>query len=236
MINLRLPLKDIYIVQPFGVNYADFYSELGMKGHNGIDFRAKHDCPIFSAHDGIVLTAGTDNLGGNLVQIWNEQNNFKTLYYHLNDWSVSQGQEVKAGDLIGHADNTGIYTTGDHLHFGLKETTTGGNTKYPNNGYNGCLDPAPYFTASYNGFSIGTNWDKSRSYHRYYRDAKRNLANEMKTALYMARRLKRLPNNEEINACIWGGWDLEAVLNPAMYQIWSQLKKVEYNLDLRPFN
>lgn len=44
----------------------------------------------------------------------------------------------------------------------------------------------------------------------------------------MARRLKRLPNNEEINAAIWGGWDMEAIENPAMYSVWSQLKKDEY--------
>jgi murein DD-endopeptidase MepM/ murein hydrolase activator NlpD len=235
-IKLRLPVKDVFVVQPFGVNYAGFYKDLGMKGHNGIDFRARHGCPVYAAHNGVILTSGTDNQGGNLVQIWDKNNNFKTLYYHLLDWTVNQNQEVKVGDLIGHADNTGLYTTGDHLHFGLKETIEGGNTKYPENGYNGCIDPAPFFSSSFNGFPIGNNWDKSRSYHRYYRDAKRNLANEMKTALYMARRLKRLPNNEEINACIWGGWDIEAVLNPSMYELWSQITKDEYNKGLKPFN
>lgn len=235
-IKLRLPLKDIFVVQPFGVNYADFYKDLGMKGHNGIDFRARHGCPVYAAHNGIILTAGTDNQGGNLVQIWDNINDFKTLYYHLLDWTVNQGQVVKAGDLIGHADNTGIYTTGDHLHMGLKETIGGGNTKYSDNGYNGCIDPSPFFTSTYNGFPIGNkDWNKSRSYHRYYRTAKRNLANEMKTALYMARRLKRLPNNEEINMAIWGGWDIEAILNPAMYEITSQITKDEYNKGIKPF-
>jgi murein DD-endopeptidase MepM/ murein hydrolase activator NlpD len=233
-IKLRLPIKDVYVTQPFGVNFVDFYTNLGMKGHNGIDFRAKNGCPVYAAHDGIILTAGSDNQGGNLVQVWNM--NYKTLYYHLKDWVVKQNQEVKAGDLIGHADNTGIYTTGDHLHFGLKETNNDGSTKYPNNGFNGCIDPAPYFIQSYDGFEIGNkDWNKSRSYHRYYRYAKRNLSNEMKTALYMAKRLNRLPNNEEINMAIWGGWDIEAILNPAMFDITSQLKKDEYNKGLRPF-
>ncbi|NTU69321.1 M23 family metallopeptidase [bacterium] len=236
-IKLRVPVKDVHVNQPFGVNFVDFYQKLGMKGHNGIDFRARRGCPVYAAHDGIVLTAGDDGTGGNLVQIWNEEKNYKTLHYHLLDWTVNQGQIVKEGDLVGHADNTGKMTTADHDHFSLKETKEGGNTKYPKNGYNGCIDPAPYFYASYNGFLIGNkDWDKSRCYHRYYRDAKRNLAYEMKTALYMAKRLKRLPSNEEINAAIWGGWDMDAIMNPAMYEIWSQLKKDEYNSGLRPFN
>lgn len=105
-----------------------------------------------------------------------------------------------------------------------------------NNGYNGAIDPAPYFTMTYNGFTISPkDYDKSRCYHRYYREAKRNLANEMKVALYMARRLRRLPNNEEINAAIWGGWDIESIMNPAMYSIYSQLKKSEF-LDKKRVN
>lgn len=59
----------------------------------------------------------------------------------------------------------------------------------------------------------------------------------MKTALYMARRLKRLPSNEEINAVIWGGWNIEAILNESMYQNWSQITKGEMiDQHLKSFN
>lgn len=235
-IKLRLPIKDVNVNQPFGVNFLDFYAKLGMKGHNGIDFSTKHGCPIYAAHSGVVQVAGEDTQGGRQVIIWNKENGYKTIYYHLLDWTVEAWKVVKAGDIIGHADNTGIYTTGDHLHFGLKLTDENCNTLNMTNGYGGCIDPSPYFSYSYDGFEIGNkDWNKSRSYHRYYRYAKRNLANEMKTALYMAKRLKRLPNNEEINMAIWGGWDIEAILNPAMFDITSQLKKDEYNKGLRPF-
>ena len=229
MIELRLPLKDIYVTQPFGRNFVDFYQQFGLLGHNGIDFRAKNGCPVYASHDGVIYYCGTDNTGGIQVDIWNEQNLYKTIYYHLKSYIVKQGDMVKAGDLIGYADNTGKYTTGDHLHFGLKETTKTGSTKNWDNGYSGAIDPAPDFKWSFNGVEIGNkDWDKSRSYHRYYRGRpKGGYYNEVKVLPYLIRRLKRLPTYEEINAIVYGGWDIESVMNEAMYDLWSQLKKYD---------
>lgn len=234
---MRLPLKDIRVNQPFGMNFVDFYQKLGLKGHNGVDFQAKNGCPTYACFDGVINYCGTDSGGGVQVDIWNK-GGYKAIYYHLQDFTVTQGQQVKTGDIIGHCDNTGLMTTGSHLHFGLKEVDNQGRTLNWDNGYNGAIDPSPFFEETYNGLKINNkDWDKSRAYHRYYRpDIKRNLANEMKTALYMARRLKRLPNNEEINAAIWGGWDIESIMNPSMYELWSQLKKSEYLDGQKPFN
>lgn len=231
MIKLRLPLEQIQVTQPFGVNFVDFYTNLGLKGHNGVDFYAISGTNCYASHNGEVTWAGKDGDGGISVTLTDKENRFKTIYYHLLKVACKVGDQVKAGDLIGYCDNTGKYTTGSHLHFGLKQLDENNfDTINYNNGFNGAINPAPYFNATYNGITISPkDWDKSRCYHRYYRtDVKRNLSNEMKAALYMARRLGRLPNNEEINACVWGGWDIEAVLNPAMYPIWSKLKKDEY--------
>jgi len=227
---LRLPLEQIKVTQPFGMNYVDFYKKLGLKGHNGVDFSAKTGTNCYASHNGEVTWAGTDGGGGISVTLMDKRLHFKTIYYHLKDVTCKKGDKVISGELIGHCDNTGKYTTGSHLHFGLKLLdATNFNVLNYNNGYKGAVDPAKYFTMAYNGFSIGSkDYDKSRCYQRYYRIAKRNLLNEMKVALYIARRLKRLPNNEEINAAVWGGWDIETIENPAMYTIWSQLKKSEY--------
>ena len=238
MIQLRLPVKDISINQPFGVNFINFYQDLNMKGHNGIDFKANDSCPIYSSHDGIVYYCGTDNTGGIEVNIWNKENLYKTIYYHLKSYIVKQGQEVKAGDLIAYADNTGKYTTGNHLHFGLKETNSDGSTKDWNNGYNGAIDPSLYFTETYNGVSISQkDWDKSRSYHRYYRGRPEGglWIERYRVVPALIKYLKRLPSNEEINACTYGGWDRESIINDSMYPIWSQLKKDEYLKGEKPF-
>ncbi len=55
---LALPVKDILVNQPFGVNYVDFYKGLGLEGHNGIDFKTKIGCSVLAAHDGEVTYAG----------------------------------------------------------------------------------------------------------------------------------------------------------------------------------
>ena len=68
---------------------------------------------------------------------------YTTVYAHLKDVTVTFTQNVKAGDLIGHADSTGN-STGSHLHFGLYEQTASGVRLNANNGYGGYLDPTPY--------------------------------------------------------------------------------------------
>jgi len=227
---LRIPLEQVKVNQPFGVNFVNFYTNMGMKGHNGIDFSAKDSTNVYASHDGNVTWAGMDGDGGISVTLTNEIEHYKTIYYHLKEVKCNIGDNVSSGQLVGLSDNTGSMTTGSHLHFGLKLLDNQNfNSLNYNNGYFGAINPAPYFTMAYNGFQIGAkDYDKSRCYQRYYRETKRNVANEMKVALYMAKRLKRLPNNEEINAAIWGGWDIESIINPSMYSIWSQLKKDEY--------
>src|SRR5260370_31962867 len=63
------------------------------------------------------------------------------------------GVAVKAGDLLGYADNTGL-STGDHLHFGLKpqaEAEPAGTwiNVAQTNGYLGAIDPTPYLNGRF---------------------------------------------------------------------------------------
>ncbi len=156
------------VMQPFGVN-GTYYQNAGINiiGHNGLDLRAYHGQPIYAAHDGQALHEVDDKGGWGVVIISNQsydyggdQRSFKTIYWHMCDStkepqfrSPLEGEEnrwkhVKAGELIGYADSTG-FSTGDHLHFGLKPVTPGEppsavTTSYPNNGYLGSIDPAPF--------------------------------------------------------------------------------------------
>lgn len=43
---------------------------------------------------------------------------FETLYCHLSEFVARQGQEVAAGDVVGHSGSTG-HSTGPHLHFAV---------------------------------------------------------------------------------------------------------------------
>src|SRR3990167_7060215 len=162
---LQWPLKIRRINQPFGANATPFYKEMGMKGHNGEDWYALDSTEVYATHDGRVVFTGYDGGGGLGVVIrTNEKFDyyrpdngvfepayFKTIYWHLkrDTIKVTGGQEVKQGDLIALADNTGR-STGSHLHFGLKPIMKGEldwiwYNAEPSNGYNGAIDPLFYF-------------------------------------------------------------------------------------------
>ena len=145
---LTEPVKDVRISQEFGLDFKHwvngkeewFYKDTyKLLGHPGRDYACLIGTPIYSMNDGVCLYAGYDDINGNLIQIWNEKENFKTLYGHCSAFKVKQGDIVKQGDLIALSGNTGA-STGPHIHVGFKRTGEGGNTKYPNNGYNGAED------------------------------------------------------------------------------------------------
>lgn len=160
---LFYPVKPAIVNQKFG-NITDYYKNNGVAiiGHNGIDYSAVHGQPVYAAHDGVCYPEIDDRGGNGVVIRTNEPFDylgtevyFKTIYWHFikADAVVKTGQFVKAGELIGYADSTGL-STGDHLHFGLKPQAYNENnfTWYnpdQNNGYLGAIDPAPYFNKFY---------------------------------------------------------------------------------------
>ncbi|MDD5590133.1 MAG: peptidoglycan DD-metalloendopeptidase family protein [Candidatus Portnoybacteria bacterium] len=92
--------------------------------HNGIDIDADLGDPIKAPMDGTI--SGMGNLGKNAYGKWvtiNHGNGLTTLFAHLSTQSVSAGQKVKAGQVIGYAGSTG-YSTGAHLHFTVYATNT----------------------------------------------------------------------------------------------------------------
>lgn len=235
---LLLPVRDIKINQPFGANYLDFYKKLGLKGHNGIDFKAKRGCKVLASHSGVVTWAGKDRQGGISVTIekTTKGNGYKTIYYHLQETKVKKGDRVGQGSIIGLADNTGKYTTGDHLHFGLKFIENNKTANY-NNGYRGAVDPAPYFEKLH-----GKKWYMPAAYHRYGRrqeywaEFKMRFKNPwLHRQLIKRHALNKVYDSSFINALVYGGWDFNTVVNPAMHDIWAYMKKTEYINGRRPF-
>jgi murein DD-endopeptidase MepM/ murein hydrolase activator NlpD len=87
----------------------------------------KFGTPVYAAGEGTVIFAGPDkkpvympwpNYYGNLVVI-EHPDNLYTLYAHLSNILVEQGQKVAAGDLIGEVGQSGV-AIGPHLHFEVR--------------------------------------------------------------------------------------------------------------------
>lgn len=87
--------------------------------HNGIDFGIPTGTSIYAALDGKVIRVGNNGKYqyGKYVLVEHE-NNLVTIYAHLSSQTVSEGQRVSAGQVVGYSGNTG-YSTGPHLHFGV---------------------------------------------------------------------------------------------------------------------
>lgn len=86
--------------------------------HIGLDIAAALYDPIFAAADGVVSFAGPLGGYGNLVVI-DHADGWQSWYAHLSAFSVTVGQSVRQGEIIGAAGSTGR-STGPHLHFELR--------------------------------------------------------------------------------------------------------------------
>lgn len=86
--------------------------------HQGIDVAAREGTPILAAAGGVVVQAGPRGGYGNTVEVAHADGT-TTLYAHASDLSVTVGQRVDAGQILGAVGHTGR-STGDHLHFELR--------------------------------------------------------------------------------------------------------------------
>ena len=85
--------------------------------HQGIDLAGPEGTPIYATKSGTVTVAKSSNSAGNYVTI-NHGGGFSSIYMHLQYYTVSKGQTVKQGQVIGYMGSTGV-VTGTHLHFGI---------------------------------------------------------------------------------------------------------------------
>jgi Peptidase family M23 len=108
------------------INITSRYGEvdkLHPTGHTGIDFSLNEGTPLKSIFDGVVervVDYGGDNIGkGVLVKFSDETTG---IYGHMSKVMVEQGDRITEGTTLGLSGNTG-FSTGPHLHFGLKDAT-----------------------------------------------------------------------------------------------------------------
>ncbi|MCE3236472.1 MAG: hypothetical protein K0Q50_2663 [Vampirovibrio sp.] len=109
-----------HITSPFGRRFHPIHRRTIM--HTGLDIGGPNGGAIRAADGGQVIFAGWKGGYGKAVMI-NHGNrngrNLVTLYGHLSRFSVSTGQNVSKGQVIGNEGSTG-YSTGPHLHFEVR--------------------------------------------------------------------------------------------------------------------
>lgn len=135
------------LTQRYGpTNQTGFYNDV-YKFHNGVDIALVFGAPIKAALDGVVSGIGDNGhyAYGKWVSI-RHSNGLTTLYSHLSGDTVSIGDQVAPGQIIGFEGDTG-FVTGPHLHFTVYATNT---FRIENRWFGllplgGSLDPLPYF-------------------------------------------------------------------------------------------
>lgn len=108
-----------YRVHPITGNYSF---------HNGVDLAAAQGTPIYATKSGVVSTA-TYNYAYGYYVVVNHLDGYSSLYGHMTHYTVSEGEYVERGEIIGYVGSTG-YSTGPHLHFTIYYN---GNTVNPMN-------------------------------------------------------------------------------------------------------
>lgn len=115
---IPLALDTCSFVAPFiGRKTSDFGARR-YRHHYGVDIKVYVGDPISSAFEGVVRVAHYDRDYGKVVVV-RHTNGLETLYAHLSDFKVKEGDWVEAGDIVGLGGNTGR-STGSHLHFEVR--------------------------------------------------------------------------------------------------------------------
>lgn len=134
--------RPLFVLPCIGNFTSSFGSRWGTL-HAGVDVAAPIGTPIVAVADGTVIETGPAAGFGMWVRLLHADGTI-TVYGHINQSTVSEGQHVMAGDQIATVGNRG-FSTGPHLHF---EVHIGGGQK---------IDPVPWLASR--GISLGFNLD-----------------------------------------------------------------------------
>ena len=105
------------VTSPYGYREHPVYS--GQSFHAGTDIAAAEGSAVYAVTDGVVTSSSEAEMAGKYVKILHPDGR-ETLYCHCSSLLVTEGQKVKAGDVIALVGQTGL-ATGPHLHFELHE-------------------------------------------------------------------------------------------------------------------
>jgi murein DD-endopeptidase MepM/ murein hydrolase activator NlpD len=101
---------DFRVTSPF--SDRDNPTGPGREFHEGVDFGAAENTPIYATSGGVArlgYDTGLKEGYGNRINIYDEIGNY-TLYGHLSGFNISSSQRIRRGDLIGFVGSTGRST------------------------------------------------------------------------------------------------------------------------------
>lgn len=109
------------VTSPFGYREHPIYHYWGL--HDGIDYGGGCGIPIRAAADGKVMQSFWSDVYGNRMVVDHglvSGKGLATIYNHATRYTVSPGQQVSRGQVIGYSGDTG-WSTACHLHFTVME-------------------------------------------------------------------------------------------------------------------
>ncbi len=103
-----------------GYHLTATFGEYGLWSsyHTGLDFAAPSGTPIYAVANGVITSASYDGSYGNKT-VQTLDDGTELWYCHQTSYTVSSGETVRAGDLIGYIGSTG-HVTGPHLHLEVR--------------------------------------------------------------------------------------------------------------------
>lgn len=117
---LSTPIPGASILSGFGPRVHPIYGDVRV--HTGLDYAASMGTPIRAAGDGVVISSGELGAYG-IATLIDHGGGLATLYAHQSSTSVSAGEQVTRGQVIGRVGSTGA-STGPHLHFEVRVNGT----------------------------------------------------------------------------------------------------------------
>ena len=105
----------------YAVPLSHYIKTQGVHGYNGVDLAAPVGTPLLASADGDVIIAKQSGWNGGYggYIVIQHGNGSQTLYSHASRVTVSVGQHVSRGDVIGAVGATGK-ATGPHVHFEIR--------------------------------------------------------------------------------------------------------------------